>query len=128
MAEVTRDNNYNPRTMSSSATAQSSSCNRPPLLLQHSGENEKYLWSVKQHNTLRQVLNDLGPQSLKIAPRSRGTAKTELDFIEAAAPEFLDRPALAVPAPAPAGEILVLVQCTQPDKWSIYGTFVTLPF
>lgn len=126
MAEVTRENNCNPRTMSSSATAQSSSCNRPSLLLQHSGENEKYLWSVQKHNTLREVLNDLGPQSLKVVPRSRGTAKTELDFIEAAAPEFLDRPALA--APAPAGEILVLVQCTQPDKWTIYGTFVTLPF
>jgi len=81
---------------------------------------------MQHHPTLRDVLEDLGPQSLKVAPRRRGTAKTELEFIQAAAPEFLERPALA--APAPRGEILVLVQCTEPDRWTIYGAFVSLPF
>ena len=81
---------------------------------------------MQQHPTLRDILEDLGPQSLKVAPRRRGTAKTELDFIEAAAPEYLDRPALA--SPAPGGETLVLVQCTESDKWTIYGAFVSLPF
>ncbi len=81
---------------------------------------------MEQHPTLRDVLESLGPQSLKVAPRRRGTAKTELDFIEAAAPEYLRRHALAVPAHN--GEILVLVQCTEPGKWTIYGAFVSLPF
>ena len=95
------------------------------VIMQHSGENI-FCGTMQNHTTLRDVLNDLGPQSLKVAPRRRGTAKTELEFIEAAAPEYLDRPALA--APAPAGEILVLVQCTEPEKWTIYGAFVSLPF
>ena len=81
---------------------------------------------MEQHPTLRDVLESLGPQSLKVAPRRRGTAKTELDFINAAAPEFLDRRALA--SHAPGGEILVLVQCNEPDRWTIYGAFVSLPF
>ena len=81
---------------------------------------------MHKHTTLRDVLNDLGPQSIKVAPRRRGTAKTELEFIEAAAPEFLDRHALA--APAPNGQIVVLVQCTEPDRWTIYAAFVSLPF
>ena len=81
---------------------------------------------MQQHPTLRDVLNDLGPQSLKVAPRRRGTAKTELDFIQAAAPEFLDRRALA--CPAHGGETLVLVQYTESEKWTIYGAFVSLPF
>lgn len=98
--------------------------NRRDLLKQHSGG--KYLRKMQQHPTLRDVLESLGPQSLKVAPRRRGTAKTELEFINAVAPEFLDRPALA--SPAPAGEILVLVQCTEPEKWTIYAAFVSLPF
>ena len=81
---------------------------------------------MQQHPTLRDVLNNLGPQSLKVAPRRRGTAKTELDFIQAAAPEFLDRPALA--ASAPDGQILVLVRCTESEKWTIYAAFASLPF
>ena len=80
---------------------------------------------MKQHPTLRDVLEDLGPQSLKVAPRRRGTAKTELEFIEAAAPEYLSRRALAAPA---GGETLVLVQCTESEKWTIYAAFVSLPF
>ena len=81
------------------------------------GEPDCIFSVVMTHSTLRTVLEELGPQALKIAPRGRGTAKTEIDFISAAAPEYLDRPALA--APAPEGEILVLVQCSQSNKWRI---------
>jgi hypothetical protein len=51
----------------------------------------------------------------------RGTAKTELNFISACAPEYLDRP-------APDGETIVLVQANDSDKWRIYSAFVSLPF
>ena len=80
---------------------------------------------MPKHTTLRDILETLGHRSLKVAPRHRGTAITELAFIEAAAPEYLDRSALA--APAPNGETLVLVQCAESDRWKIYGAFVSLP-
>jgi len=86
----------------------------------------KYLRTMQNHTTLRDVLKTLGPRALKVAPRQRGTSKTELEFIEAAAPEYLDRPALA--CSAPGGETLVLVQCTDHERWTIHGAFVRLPF
>ena len=77
-------------------------------------------------STLGEVLENLGVQSVKVASRGRGTAKTERDFIAAVAPEYLNRHALT--APTRQGETLVLVQSTDSEQWTIYAVFVTLPF